>query len=111
VPEHVLGRRVERALASGDLLIRFPFPGQPLRREEPCLVRRDRHVAADRYGPILPDRELHLVALADVQGASDLLGQRQLRLGAHLDPCAESWLRLHLRCQTSHVPHSENQTF
>ena len=59
--EHLLGRLMHRPPTRGDVLIGFPLTGQPLRGEEPRLIGRDRHIAADRDCPVVMDRELHLI--------------------------------------------------
>jgi hypothetical protein len=51
------------------------------------------------------DGELHLVAFTDVQCTPDLLGQCQLRLGAHLHPGADEGLRFDLGGRHAHRSH------
>src|SRR5580658_11288572 len=109
--EHVVGRLVHRSLPGRDLLVRLAFPGQPPRGEEPGLIGRDGDVATYRDRPVVMDGELHLVALTNVQGAPDLLGQRQLRLGSHLHPGADEGLRFDLGSRHAHDSHSLNSDF
>src|ERR1700678_1608133 len=100
--EHVPGRLVRRAPPDVNVLIGLPLTGQPFRCKEPRLVGGDGHIAADGDRPVIVDRELHLVALADMQRAPDLLGQRQLRLGANLHPGTKAGRRLHLGSWHAH---------
>ena len=101
VSEHVFGRLVAGATSRRNLLVRFPFPGQPLRGEKPCLIGGDGHVAAQADRPIFVHGELHLVAFADVQRAPDLLGQGELCFpdGPSHGPAREVPVR---SCQQAH---------
>ena len=94
--EHGIGGLVLRSPPGCDLVVRFLLSGQPLRGEEPGLVGRDGHEAADGDRPVIMQGELDLIALADVQRAPDVVGQRQLRLGAHPRPGPDAGLRLGL---------------
>ena len=50
-------------------------PASPLRRAELRLIRGDGHVTADRDSAVGVHGEFHFIALADVKGLTDLLGQ------------------------------------
>jgi hypothetical protein len=52
VSEHGVGGVVNRSPPGGDLVVRF-LSGQPLRGEEPGLVGRDGHEAADGDRPVV----------------------------------------------------------
>jgi hypothetical protein len=101
--EHGVGRLVRRSPSRRYLLVRLALPGEPLRGEEPGLISRDGHIAAYRDRPVVMDGELHLVALADVQCAADLLGQCQLCFRTYLHPGADEGLRFDLGGRHAHL--------
>jgi hypothetical protein len=78
--EHVHGGLVDGAAPGCDVLVGFPLSSQPFGRGEPRLVGGGGHVAADRDRPIVVHGEFHLIALADVEGAADLLREGELPL-------------------------------
>ena len=103
--EHVLRGLVDGPVSSRDVVVGLALPGKPLGSEEPGLVGGDRHVTADSYRPVFMHRELNLIAFSDVQRASDLFRQGELRLRPHPGAGLEPGLGLPLGRR-----HRHNQT-
>jgi hypothetical protein len=78
VSEHGIGRLMHRSPPGSDLVVRLLLSGQPLRGEEPGLVGRDGHEAADGDRPVIMQGELNLIPLADVQRGASLIPSRKM---------------------------------